>query len=135
MGNLCGKPAKESDPFSQPGRTVGSAPPSQSAPRAGVPKITSQGQTLGGSSTGDRDEARKAAARAAEVSAFCRHKAGLKSLWLQERAAKANQPKGKLERDLAKQKAQTRVGTLENISRDERNKRDADQTAQTLSYN
>ncbi|KAK0509828.1 hypothetical protein JMJ35_008222 [Cladonia borealis] len=118
MGNLCGKPSKESDPFSQPGRTVGSTPPSQSAPRAGVPKITGQGHTLGGSSTGDRDEARNAAARAAE-----------------ERAAKANQPKGKLERDLAKQKAQTRVGTLENISRDERNKRDADQTAQTISYN
>ena len=80
MGNLCGKPSKESDPFSQPGRTVGSTPPSQSAPRAGVPKITGQGQTLGGSSAGDRDEARRAAARAAEVSAIPRHKAGLKSL-------------------------------------------------------
>ncbi len=135
MGNLCGKPSKESDPFSQPGRTVGSTPPSQSAPRAGVPRITGQGQTLGGSSAGDRDEARKAAARAAEVSAIRRHKTGLKLLWLQERAAKANQPKGKLERDLAKQKAQTRVGTLENISQDERRRRDADQTAQAISYN
>ena len=80
MGNLCGKPSKESDPFSQPGRTVGSTPPSQFAPRAGVPKITGQGQTLGGSSAGDRNEARKAAARAAEVSAIRCNKAGLKLL-------------------------------------------------------
>lgn len=66
MGNLCGKPSKE-DPFSQPGRTVGSAPAPQS--RSSVPKISSssQGQTLGGSNPGDRDEARSAAARAAEV--------------------------------------------------------------------
>lgn len=69
MGNICGKESKSSDPFSQPGRTIGSAPPSQSAPRASVPKISGQGQTLGGSgSGGDRDDARRAAARAAEVS-------------------------------------------------------------------
>ncbi|KAK3176173.1 hypothetical protein OEA41_007496 [Lepraria neglecta] len=123
MGNLCGKPSKP-DPFSQPGRTVGSAPTPSSTLRATIPKTTGQGQgqgqTLGGSNaaSGDRDEARRAAARAAE-----------------ERAAKANQPKGKLERDLAKQKAQTRVGTLENISQDERRRRDADQTAQAVSYN
>ncbi|KAL2051934.1 hypothetical protein ABVK25_007849 [Lepraria finkii] len=119
MGNLCGKPSKP-DPFSQPGRTVGSAPPHSSTPRATIPKTTGQGQTLGGpnAASGDRDEARRAAARAAE-----------------ERAAKANQPKGKLERDLAKQKAQTRVGTLENISQDERRRRDTDQTAQAISYN
>ena len=53
----------------------------------------------------------------------------------QERAAKANQPKGKLERDLANQKKQTRTGTLENISADERRRRDTDQTAQAISYN
>lgn len=54
---------------------------------------------------------------------------------LQERAAKSSQPKGKLERDLANQKKQTRVGTLENIAQDERRRRDADQSAQTISYN
>ncbi|MCJ1273634.1 hypothetical protein MMC21_001427 [Puttea exsequens] len=115
MGNLCGKQSKD-DPFSQPGRTVGSAPTPQ--PRASVPRISGQGHTLGGSGTVHRDEARREAARAAE-----------------ERAAKANQPKGKLERDLANQKKQTRTGTLENISADERRRRDTDQTAQAISYN
>lgn len=67
MGNLCGKPSKENDPFSQPGSTVGSVPPSKSNPRASVPKISSQGQKLGGSSTGESSDARSAAARAAEA--------------------------------------------------------------------
>ena len=66
MGNLCGKPSKENDPFSQPGRTVGSAPPTQIKPRASVPKIGGQGQKLGGSG-GESSDARSAAARAAEV--------------------------------------------------------------------
>ena len=52
----------------------------------------------------------------------------------QERA-KANQPKGKLGRDLAKERAQTRTGTLENVSQDERRRRDADQTSQAINYN
>ncbi|KAL9133849.1 MAG: hypothetical protein Q9175_004969 [Cornicularia normoerica] len=117
MGNLCGKPSKENDPFSQPGRTVGSVPPSKSNPRASVPKISSQGQKLGGSSTGESSDAKSAAARAAE-----------------ERA-KANQPRGKLGRDLAKERAQTRTGTLENVSQDERRRRDVDQTSQTINYN
>ncbi|CAF9922864.1 hypothetical protein IMSHALPRED_005774 [Imshaugia aleurites] len=117
MGNLCGKPSKENDPFSQPGRTVGSAPPPQSNSRASVPKIDSQGQKLGSSSGRATNDARSAAARAAE-----------------ERA-KANQPKGKLGRDLAKERAQTRTGTLENISQDERKRREADKTSQTINYN
>lgn len=117
MGNLCGKPSKENDPFSQPGRTVGSIPPPQPNPRASVPKISSQGQKLGGSASGEGSDARSAAARAAE-----------------ERA-KANQPKGKLGRDLAKGRAQTRTGTLENVSHDERRRRDADQTSQAINYN
>lgn len=67
MGNLCGKPSKENDPFAQPGRTVGSAPPPQSSSRAPVPKIDSQGRKLGGVSGGEDSDARSAAARAAEV--------------------------------------------------------------------
>lgn len=67
MGNICGKESKPSDPFSQPGRTVGTAPPSQAAPRAAVPKISGPGQTLGGGSGGEPNDARRAAARAAEV--------------------------------------------------------------------
>ena len=49
--------------------------------------------------------------------------------------AKAHQPKGKLGRDLAKERAQTRTGTLENVSQDERRKREADQTSQAINYN
>lgn len=69
-GALCGKESDSSDPFSQPGRTVGSAPAPQ--PRASVPKISGQGQTLGGSSTSGGaaaagGDARSAAAKAAEV--------------------------------------------------------------------
>ena len=70
MGNLCGKPSKENDPFSQPGRTIGSAPPPQPNPRVAVPKINSQGQKLGGSSGREGGDARSAAARAAEVRQF-----------------------------------------------------------------
>ena len=70
MGNLCGKPSKDSDPFAQPGRTLGSAPPQSSNPRVGVPKISgtgSQGKTLGGPASGEEGDARSAAAKAAEV--------------------------------------------------------------------
>lgn len=64
MGNICGKESK-ADPFSQPGRTVGSAPPPQN--RSSVPKIAGQGHTLGGSGGGEATDARSAAAKAAEV--------------------------------------------------------------------
>jgi hypothetical protein len=65
-GALCGKQSISDDPFAQPGRTVGSAPPPQT--RASVPKVSGQGQTLGGSSTGGGGgDARSAAAKAAEV--------------------------------------------------------------------
>ena len=70
MGNLCGKPSQDADPFAQPGRTLGSAPPRPAEPRASVPKISSQGgQTLGGSGggTAGKGDARSAAAKAAEV--------------------------------------------------------------------
>ena len=71
MGNLCGKEA--ADPFSQPGRTLDSAPPPASG-TSSIPKhrsasghrVSSGGsRTLGGRS--NTEEARQAAARAAEV--------------------------------------------------------------------
>lgn len=67
MGALCGKEAQDSDPFSHPGRTVGSAPASQT--RASVPKTTDKGQTLGNSKSGNSvgNDPRSAAAKAAEV--------------------------------------------------------------------
>ncbi|KAA6410808.1 MAG: hypothetical protein FRX48_05118 [Lasallia pustulata] len=121
MGNLCGKQSPDSDPFSHPGRTVGSAPPPSSAPRASVPsKISSPGRPLGGTgpARSDTGDARQAAARAAE-----------------ERAARAKQHKGKLGRDLARERQQTRTGTLEGISREERRKRDADEVVEARNWN
>lgn len=203
MGNLCGRASKDEpdDAFAQPGRTLGSAPPPSSNPRAAVPKIASTGggRTLGSSSSGQGEgdiDARQAAAKAAEVfylSLFSLalsippplphfpstalavptflpsptsnnhpfklirtsfpllpHLANIPSLHAirtpqaltpqkkkkQDRAAKASQqPKGKLGRDLAKEKAQTRNGALSSVSRDERRRRDADEGAEARNWN
>lgn len=74
MGNLCSKSSSESDPFAQPGRTVGSVPTPSPNPRAATPKIASTGHILGSAKGGGADwtgegriDARSAAARAAEV--------------------------------------------------------------------
>jgi hypothetical protein len=80
MGNICSRSSnKDNDPFSQPGRTVGSAPAGQNpSPRAPLPAKTNwkatPGRTLGesntnttGGSEGPSDEARANAAIAAQV--------------------------------------------------------------------
>lgn len=77
MGNLCST-SSDQDAFSQPGRTVGSAPAQASSSRP--PKVGGPPRTLGGSSSGgygatggteaERLEARRAAAQAAEVKAY-----------------------------------------------------------------
>ncbi|MCJ1403288.1 hypothetical protein MMC11_006511 [Xylographa trunciseda] len=117
MGNCFGKASSNPDNFATPGRVVGNAPP-QPAPRVAVPKISGQGRSLGGGQASDTIDARAAAAKAAE-----------------ERAARANQPKGKLGQALAKKKQQTRVGTLGEASRDELRMRDADEAAEARNYN
>ena len=53
----------------------------------------------------------------------------------QERAVRTNQPKGKLGRDLAKEKAQTINGSLEGASRDERRRREVDESTEARNYN
>ncbi|MCJ1475603.1 hypothetical protein MMC13_004266 [Lambiella insularis] len=117
MGNCFGKESS-TDNFTTPGRTVGSAPP-PALPRASVPKISGQGRSLGGGlATSDNPDARSAAARAAE-----------------DRAARANQPKGKLGQVLAKERQQTRTGMLGEASREERRMRDADEAAEARNYN
>ena len=52
----------------------------------------------------------------------------------QERADRANQSKGKLGRDLAKERKQTRTDTLEEVSKEERRRRDADQGTEARNY-
>ncbi|KAI9862830.1 MAG: hypothetical protein M1824_000960 [Vezdaea acicularis] len=127
MGNLCGKPSK-SDPFSQPGRTLSSAPSKPT--RAPVPSAAQRnhpnrapsgdkGRSLGGANTpADVSEARRKAAAAAE-----------------ERARATQKPKGKLSSQLQEQKAKTRTNTLEQASADTRRMRDADEAAEARQYN
>ena len=77
MGNLCSRSANTVDPFSQPGRVLGSsAQASQDPNRAPVPsnvRITQgPGRTLGGSKTDSSEgvgvgDARSRAAEAAQV--------------------------------------------------------------------
>jgi hypothetical protein len=78
MGNLCSRSANTTDPFSQPGRVLGSsAQASQDPNRASVPAnvrtIQGPGRTLGGSKTdssegvGGVGDARSRAAEAAQV--------------------------------------------------------------------
>ncbi|KAJ5827417.1 hypothetical protein N7447_004180 [Penicillium robsamsonii] len=117
MGNICSRSSNEADPFSQPGRVVGTNSGTSAAPRAPLPAKTNwkatPGRTLGESNTGGStpgiDEARANAAIAA-----------------QKRAEGASANKGKLGSKLAAQKAQTQAQTLDQVSRTERAARDVD---------
>ncbi|WPG99147.1 Hypothetical protein R9X50_00195800 [Acrodontium crateriforme] len=117
MGNCCGK---ESPNFAGEGRTLAAtpaqAPPQTSNPRAGLPKTTSPGRTLGTASDQNNDP-KAAAARAAE-----------------ERM-KASQGKGKLGKQLDAQKAQTYGTTLAENARDNVAHRDAQAATQARNYN
>ncbi|OTB08854.1 hypothetical protein M426DRAFT_316883 [Hypoxylon sp. CI-4A] len=128
MGNICGK--SESDPFSQPGRVLGSAPPQPE--RVSVPaKVAGPPRTLGGSTanpppppppsqeSGAAADARRRAAEAAEARA-------------QNAATK---PSGKLGTQLAAQKKQTRNEILNELSNDEIRQRDADAAANARVHN
>ncbi len=53
----------------------------------------------------------------------------------QERASRANQPKGKLGAQLAKERQQTRTDVLGQASRGERRARDADASAEARTWN
>ncbi|EXJ85963.1 hypothetical protein A1O1_06332 [Capronia coronata CBS 617.96] len=127
MGNICSKSANKPDPFSTPGRTLaegsGPNPSTQNKPTTAPlpPKLTSStpGRTLGGPDSSSRaDDARSAAARAAE-----------------ERAAKANRAGGKLSAQLSSQKKQTQNQLLNSGSEAERRARDADQSAEARNWN
>ena len=75
MGNICSRSSNEADPFSQPGRVVGTNSGSTDASRAPPPVKTNwkatPGRTLGESTThssaAGTDEARANAAIAAQV--------------------------------------------------------------------
>ncbi|KAA8652135.1 hypothetical protein EYZ11_005332 [Aspergillus tanneri] len=124
MGNICSRSKNEPEPFSRPGRPLGSNPPqstggNSSGLRAPLPSKSNfgtPGRTLGDSSeSGGRNfDARANAAIAA-----------------QKRAESATTGKGKLGSKLAAQKAQTQAQTLNDASLSERAARDADNAAAT----
>ena len=73
MGNLCSKSANQTDNFSGPGRTVGSStqPKPTTAPVPAKITTSTPGRTLGGGDgAAATDDARSAAARAAEVRGY-----------------------------------------------------------------
>ncbi|KAL2757520.1 hypothetical protein ACRALDRAFT_2088085, partial [Sodiomyces alcalophilus JCM 7366] len=115
MGAVCGK--EKADHFSSPGRPLGSAPPQPTTASVPARKVGGPPRTLGGSGptplTADRDEQRLRAAAAAEA-----------------RAKAANKATGKLGAQLAQQKKQTRIDTLNQLSTEERLYRDADAAAE-----
>ncbi|KAF2761740.1 hypothetical protein EJ05DRAFT_472709 [Pseudovirgaria hyperparasitica] len=123
MGNCCGSQSK--DAFTGEGRTLGSAPPPK--PKASIPaaattapKPTTKGagRATGGSAGGlEAGDPRGAAAAAAEA-----------------RANKAS-GSGPLAQKLQEQKKQTRTATLEQVSRENRQARDADAVADARHYN
>ncbi|KAH6854462.1 hypothetical protein B0I37DRAFT_349782 [Chaetomium sp. MPI-CAGE-AT-0009] len=124
MGNLC---SSERDPFSQPGRPLGTAPPaptSASVPAAakaprkvGGPPRTLGGSTSGPSSTGAAaDDARARAAAAAE-----------------ERLQKSKQG-GKLKAQLDQRRGMTDAEALRQASETEQRQRVVDQSTRALSH-
>ncbi|OBT39471.1 hypothetical protein VE00_10132 [Pseudogymnoascus sp. WSF 3629] len=120
MGNLCGSESKSPDAFSTPGRTLSSAPPQNATSRppakiAGEPPRRLGGGAPGGGAGGDP---RRDAADAAEA-----------------RAKAAAKPTGKLGQQLNAQKMQRRTDTLQEVSREEVARRDADAAAAVRSYN
>ncbi|KAH7330280.1 hypothetical protein BKA65DRAFT_554267 [Rhexocercosporidium sp. MPI-PUGE-AT-0058] len=128
MGNLCGKESPSSDAFSQPGRTLSSAPAQNANTNqtSALPKkvvVGGPARTLGttpspAQSSSAQEDARRKAAEAAEA-----------------RANAASKPKGKLGSQLQEQKKQTRTDTLEGLSKEERRLRDADSAAEARAYN
>ncbi|KAK5054615.1 hypothetical protein LTR84_001506 [Exophiala bonariae] len=122
MGNICSKSANQPDNFSTPGRTIGATPQNSTATTTPVPKkvtANTPGRTLGGRvEAPSPDDARAAAARAAE-----------------ERAASASKPGGKLAKQLQDQKKQNSRQLVKEDAEAERRARDADASAEARNYN
>ncbi|KXX83025.1 hypothetical protein MMYC01_200524 [Madurella mycetomatis] len=127
MGNLC---SSESDPFSQPGRRLGStpaAPASVSVPASasasrkpprvgGPPRTLGGGSGAGSASSQDPSDARRKAAEAAE-------------------ARQKRSQGGKLTAQLNAQRGKTDAAILKQASEEESRRRDMDQNAAALSHN
>ncbi|KEY76170.1 hypothetical protein BA78_8201 [Aspergillus fumigatus] len=153
MGNLCSTSKNEAEPFSRPGRVLGSPanPPPNAAPRAPLPAkskapFKSPGRSLGEAAPevpgAERADARTNAAIAAQVSDTVERSGAalVCGRWLTggcqkraESAAKAQ--KGKLGSKLAAQKAQTQAKTLSEVSREQISARHMDESSEARRWN
>jgi hypothetical protein len=130
MGNLCSTSKNEAEPFSRPGRVLGSPanPPPNTAPRAPLPAkskapFKSPGRTLGEPAPEVPDAARADARTNAAIAA-------------QKRAeSAASAQKGKLGSKLAAQKAQTQAKTLSEVSREQTATRHMDESSEARRWN
>ncbi|PLB40021.1 uncharacterized protein BDW47DRAFT_123962 [Aspergillus candidus] len=153
MGSICSKSSNQStEAFSRPGRPLGSSAtgPKSSAPRAPLPKsasnFASPGRTLGGESSTKTSNSRVGTQTQTQAQPQTQQGAGVgdataaapvadpranAAIAAQKRAESASAAggKGKLGTKLAAQKAQTQSQTLNEVSRDERAARDADDAA------
>ncbi|KAF7117551.1 hypothetical protein CNMCM5793_006603 [Aspergillus hiratsukae] len=140
MGNICSSDRNEAEPFSQPGRVIGSASasnrPPNAAPRAPLPAKTkapfkSPGRTLGEAAPevqdAERADARTNAAIAAQKTA---------ADWMPKKRAEsaAGAQKGKLGSKLAAQKAQTQAKTLSEVSREQTAARHMDELSEARKW-
>ncbi|AEO54311.1 hypothetical protein MYCTH_2296764 [Thermothelomyces thermophilus ATCC 42464] len=126
MGNLC---SSERDPFSQPGRPLGttpttpasaSVPASARSPRTvgGPPRTLGGGPGPGPTSPGrDADDPRARAAAAAEA-----------------RLQESQKRKGKLQAQLDKQRRMTDPKVLQEASKTERGQRALDESVDALAH-
>ncbi|RHZ60236.1 uncharacterized protein CDV56_108683 [Aspergillus thermomutatus] len=130
MGNICSRSENETEPFSQPGRVLGSAsnPPPNAAPRAPLPAkskagFKSPGRTLGDTAPEVPDAGRADARTNAAIAA-------------QKRAeSAASAQKGKLGSKLAAQKARTQAQTLSEVSREQTAARNMDESSEARRWN
>ena len=141
MGNICSKSANKDDNFSTPGRVLGAAPQPARVPAQPNQKLTSStpGRALGSAGSdgaSSPNDARSAAARAAQVSREVAMATDMRGADVrQERAAAANKAGGKLSTSLAAQKKQTQNQTLNAGSEQERLLRSADANTETRNWN
>ncbi|RFU75273.1 hypothetical protein TARUN_6957 [Trichoderma arundinaceum] len=125
MGNICGK--TEPEPFAQPGRPLGSAPPPGPKTSRVPPKVGGPPRTLGGAAadsgggSSNPSDARRRAAEAAEYPSS-------------QARAKASSKGGKLQSQLTAQKKQNRSSTLAEASNQELRARDADEAAKARNW-
>jgi hypothetical protein len=130
MGNLCSKASNQSDPFSHPGRVLGTSATNETPSRVPAPATVGYqhpGNTISEqepSGKVENSDARNKAAEAAQVSSYYRsnkqHGANIPSQFQKRATASSSSNKGRLGKDLLAQRSKTRKDLLEDASFDAR---------------